>query len=169
MDIAAKENYITAVKKQCALFEQLKAAMEEEKKILIKNSSDGLEDVIKSKTALIDGIAGGEKLKALCLERMAESLKIRNPSKARLSDVLLAEQGKDSLEIEAAVEALVRLLEKISGTNAGNIRMIKNFLNFAGFSKRLMESITSPKQITYSAGGEKGFGGKDGAKLDLKI
>ena len=169
MDIAAKEKYIASVKKQCSLFEQLGLSMEEEKKILIKNSREGLEDILKAKSALIEAIAEEEKLKSAFLEKMALGLKIKAPSKAKLSDILIAEQGKDSLEIEAAVEALVKLLEKISGANAGNIRMIKNFMNFAGFSKKLRESIASPKQITYSADGEKGFGREDGRKLDLKI
>jgi flagellar biosynthesis/type III secretory pathway chaperone len=169
MDIAAKQKYITAVKQQCSLFGELFSTMEKEKKVLVKNSTAGLGEVLGNKEALIGSIAAQEKIKAVCLVEMAESLKINGAGRAKLSDVLVAAQEKDSLEIEGAVEALVKLIEKISGANAGNVRMVKNFLNFAGFTKKIMESMASPKQITYSADGGKEFGKSDGKRLDFKI
>jgi|GEM_PF-1795522 flagellar biosynthesis/type III secretory pathway chaperone len=169
MDIAAKQKYISAVKEQCSLFGELFRTMEKEKDVLVKNSTAGLMDVLGNKEALIGSIAGQEKIKAVCLAEMAASLRVPGSANAKLSDVLVAAAEKDSLEIEEAVEALVKLLEKISGANAGNVRMVKNFLNFAGFTKKLRESLASPKQITYSADGGKEFGESDGKKLDFKI
>lgn len=168
MDIKAKERYLDAVKEESALFQRLMDVLGKEKGILVRNSTAAMEVLLREKEEIIGVIALKEGFKRAALVDMAKSLDLADPGKLTLTDILVAAPLNSTLEIETAVEGLVKLLEKISGANAGNRRMVSNFLKFSGFSRELREKITSPK-MTYSVDGEKRFEKNGGKNLDFKI
>ena len=169
MDNAAKEAYLDSVKHESSLFNDLSGVLEKEKKLLVANNASGLEAVLKEKEGIISGIALHEGLKRERLFAMARSLNLAGAESIKLMDVLMAAGESDAREIEDAVEGLVRLLEKISGANSGNIRMVRNFMKLSGFTRDLVEKLSGPKQVTYSEDGGKQFVKDGGKKLDFKI
>jgi flagellar biosynthesis/type III secretory pathway chaperone len=169
MDNAAKEGYLDAVKQEILLFKDLSGVLEKEKKLLVANTAAGLENVLKEKEGIVSAIAMHEGLKRESLIAMARSLNFDRYENIKLMDVLIAAGENDAREIENAVEGLVRMLEKVSGANAGNIRMVRNFMKLSGFTRDLVEKLSAPKQVTYSEDGGKQFVKDGGKKLDFKI
>ncbi len=165
-----KDGFIKAVKKQIDLYKGLEEVIKSEQAALKSKDINAMDGIVKKEEAAIKEIKKLEDEKLGIFGKMAADAGLKADEGAKLRDVLLKCGKDDALEIESAVACLMDVVRRVDAVNAGNARLLRDYVEYVEFMKMTKEKINNPVQTTYTPdGAKKTEPVKNGPKIDHTI
>jgi len=150
-----KAGFIDSIKRQIELYKKLKGLIADENKILLGKNIRGMEEIAKKEENIVTEIRKTEEEKRSLLRQIAEDLKLNDGNTSNLVDVLAGMGKRDAKEIENTVVELINIVKEVDATNRSNIHMIKNYLEYTDFMRKIRERSQQAIQTTYDENGYK--------------
>ncbi len=150
-----KVNLIKIIKSQIEGYKKLKGVIVEENKVLLGKDIKGVEEIAKKEENIVTEIKKDEKEKHSLLRQIKEDLKLNNDRTITLVDMLAKMDKEEAKEIENAIVELINVVKDFETTNRSNIHMIKNYLEYTDFTRKIKERSEQAIQTTYNEYGYK--------------
>lgn len=153
MDKQLKKSFLIGVKNQCELYTRLKQLELSRNTILISKDSRLMEGLVKKQEEIISEIRKIETEKKLIFEKIAGSLGLKFTPDLKLQEVLAKAGAQDAAEIERVMVILIGLMRETMAINSNNMKLMKNYLDFADFSAGLRAKAGNQVQSLYTQEG----------------
>ena len=147
-----KNDFINAVKKQEALYRELKEALNQEEKALSNKELGSLDSIILREEELLKKVESSEAEKKSALDALVAAAGL--PVGSDVRDVI-AQIGAEGAAIEKALIGLIEAVKPVHAVNSKNAHVLKNFLDYTGFIKEAKEKMGNPGTTTYNSKGYK--------------
>jgi hypothetical protein len=159
MDGKLVKDFIEAVKKQTRLYAGIKSLIEDKASAIKAGDAKKTEMAAEKEENSISAISrAGEDIKNI-FKKLSEAAGYAENKKADIGDVLLKLDRESAAEVEKVLAGLSRAVSGVAGLNARNAYLLKNRLQFAGFSAAAKHKLEQPENTLY---------GRDGAKKTEK-
>lgn len=146
--------FVEIIDEQAALYKTLKETVKKESEAIAQKDAAAIDGIVKAEEDAMEKIKALEGEKSALFAKMAEEAGLA-PGSARIGDILKRMGGDDASAIGKAVSGLLAEVREVDLINAGNARLLKNFIEFAGFSEILRQKIKEPEQTVYTKSGDK--------------
>jgi hypothetical protein len=164
------DKFIEILNKQAVLYNELEDTIKIESEAIAGKDLKVIDGIVKKEENAIEKIKALEKEKNVLFEGLEERAGFRKNSGAKIKDVLSKLGGGEAAGIEKALAALIDTVKKVDAVNAENVHLLKNFIEYAQFSKILRDKIKEPEQVTYNqSGGKKTEKAQEGPRIDRQI
>ncbi len=150
-----KTNFVNALKKQTEYYRELKKIILIESEELNKKEKNELEKVLNQEEDILNKIKSVEIEKQNLFKDLIKKMGFESDKNIKLREVLLKMGKQDADEIEKAIVDLLQVVKEIDDINSKNIHIIKNYLSYFDFSKKIREKLSKTENITYTSSGIK--------------
>jgi hypothetical protein len=155
MDGKLVKDFTEAVKKQTRLYAGIKSLIENKAAAIKGGDAKKIEMAAEKEENSISAISrAGEDIKNI-FKKLSEAAGCMENKKAVIGDVLLKLNKESAAEVEKALAGLSRAVSGVAGLNARNAYLLKNRLQFAGFSAAAKRKLEQPESAVYGRNGDK--------------
>ena len=155
MDVKLIRDFTETIKKQARLYGEIKGIVESKESAIKAGDAKRIETATLKEENLISAISAAELEMKAIFKKLAEAAGYGKNVKASIGDVLSKSDRGITAEVEKALAALSKAVSSAAGPNARNAYLLKNRLEFAGFSEAAREKIEQTESTTYGRDGGK--------------
>jgi hypothetical protein len=170
MDGKLVKDFTEAIKKQTRLYTGIKSLIEKKASDIKDGDAKKMEMAIEKEENMINAISRAEEDIKNIFKKLSEAAGYGENTKTVIEDVLLKLDKEGATEVEKALAGLSKAVSEAAGPNARNAYLLKNRLEFAGFSEAARHKIEQPENTVYGRNGDKKTGKNIGSfKIDRTI
>lgn len=151
-DGTSAAGFVSAIKAQAAIYAETAEKIKNEAAVIISGKSKKTGDSAAGIEAWVNKLKAAEKSVNLIMADMTKAAGVKQGD-AAISSVLAKFSRKDAEEIQAALVELTKAVSAAADSSAHNIYLLKNRLEFAGFTETAKQKLEQPEHAVYGKNG----------------